>query len=166
MKTTTGLVSAIFLLSACSPETTLEKAQSDKITFVEKDDPAMLRAFEKARATLDEFLSRAESPAPGESGFAVKVAVKQNDETEYFWITPFNRKGDRFSGEINNEPQSVTNVKLGQNFEFSRADIYDWTYMDAKDSMKGNFTSCALLTHEPPEQATEFKRHYGLECEK
>jgi hypothetical protein len=33
-----------------------------------------------------------------------------------------------------------------------------------KRKMYGNFTACALLTREPPQQAAEFRRRYGLEC--
>ncbi|MGZ8407195.1 MAG: hypothetical protein ACXWVJ_04125 [Caulobacteraceae bacterium] len=56
--------------------------------------------------------------------------------------------------------------KLGERIEFSRGQIADWTYIDgAKGQMVGNFTGCALLTKEPPAQAEEFKRLYGLQCD-
>lgn len=147
-------------------DTILERTAKDKVTLVKSNDPAMNRAVEKARATLDEFLLKEKSHSSDEMSFALKVGIKQGKQVEYFWITPFAAEGDHFIGTINNEPELISNVRFGQRYKFSRSDIFDWTYADRKSrKTKGNFTACALLTHEPPEQAAEFRRKYGLECE-
>jgi uncharacterized protein YegJ (DUF2314 family) len=49
---------------------------------------------------------------------------------------------------------------------FARGEIHDWMYYDdANRRMKGNFTACALLTREKPEDAEKMKRTYGLVCD-
>lgn len=52
----------------------------------------------------------------------------------------------------------------GEFIYFERHEIVDWTY-DAAGKMKGNFTGCALLINERPEDAAQFKAAYGLECD-
>jgi uncharacterized protein YegJ (DUF2314 family) len=55
---------------------------------------------------------------------------------------------------------------MGERFTFSRDDVVDWTYMEpAARRMHGNYTACALLSHEDPKDAEEFRQQYGLRCE-
>ena len=160
-----ALVLASTSFVACG-QSVSERAQNDQVTYVNDDDPAMTRAFEKARATLDEFLALAKSPKEGTEGYALKVEVTEGDQTEYFWVGDFEAKGDRFSGVLNNEPETVKKYKFGERFTFTRAQVVDWTYMEpAAQRMHGNYTACALLTHEDPKEAEEFKRQYGLRCD-
>jgi len=69
-----------------------------------------------------------------------------------------------FSGAIDNMPQSVRSVKLGQTITFHQSEIVDWLYLDG-DKMKGNYTACALLTSAPKEEVEEFKKRFGLDCD-
>ena len=159
----------LVFMAACLPalaQTLTERAQNDEITFVKDDDPAMNRAFEKARATLDDFFRLMKSPKAGTQGYAVKIAVSDGESTEYFWVNELKVNGDKISGVLNNEPEIVKKYKLGERFSFSRRQVVDWTYIEpAARRMHGNFTACALLTHEDPAEAEEFKQQYGLQCD-
>jgi uncharacterized protein YegJ (DUF2314 family) len=73
-------------LQACG-QSISERAANDKVAFVESGDPAMTRAFEKARATLDEFFVLAKSPREGTEGHSIKVALSDDKSTEYFWAS-------------------------------------------------------------------------------
>ena len=95
-------------------ESPTKKAERDELAFVAKSDPVMAKAMSKARATLPDFLSIAAAPKAGMDGFAVKVAIREGEQAEYFWITPFTTKDGAFSGEINNTPRLVHSVKLGR----------------------------------------------------
>jgi len=77
----------------------------------------------KAQSTLADFLKVAAAPKPGTLGFSLKVAVREGERVEYFWITPFTNNGSQFSGEINNTPRVVHSVKLGQPITFAQSDI-------------------------------------------
>lgn len=153
--------------SACGADQSVtQEAAADTIISVRADDPAMLNAFAKARSTLDDFLQRAASHDSSMSDASVKVKIADGDEVEYFWIMPFHASGARYSGVISNDPERVTNVRSGQEISFSVADIYDWTYFDRRRKRTlGNFTACALLTHETPVAAEEFKHTYRLSCD-
>jgi uncharacterized protein YegJ (DUF2314 family) len=145
-------------------QTITQKAERDELAIVAKSDPTMARAMSKARQTLPDFLSVAAAPKPGMEGFAVKVAVREGDNAEYFWITPFTNKNGEFSGAINNTPRQVRSVKLGQAITFDQSEIVDWMYMD-DDKMKGNYTACALLKSASKQEAEEFKKRFGLDCD-
>jgi uncharacterized protein YegJ (DUF2314 family) len=141
-----------------------QKAERDELAIVGKSDPVMAAAMSKARQTLPDFLSTAAAPKQGMEGFAVKVAVREGDNAEYFWITPFTTKDGTFSGAINNRPRSVRSVKLGQTITFDQSEIVDWMYMDG-EKMKGNYTACALLKSAGKGEAEEFKKRFGLDCD-
>jgi uncharacterized protein YegJ (DUF2314 family) len=147
-------------------ESITQQANADHVAMVTAEDPAMLRAFAKARGTLDSFLHLAASGDPNIKGPSVKVKIEDNGAVEYFWITDFSATATGFSGSINNDPESVHSVKLGQVITFPRSQIYDWTYIDnGTKQTVGNFTACALLTHESPKDAAEFKTTYHLACD-
>jgi uncharacterized protein YegJ (DUF2314 family) len=144
-----------------------ERASNDEITYMASEEPAMREAFRQAAATLDEFLAAAARPRPGTGNYALKVAVSDRRNTEYFWVADFARKGEGFTGVLSNEPRLVRKYKNGQRFTFSRKQIVDWMYIDESQTpprMMGNFTACALLTKEPPAEAEAFKKQYGLLC--
>lgn len=147
-------------------QTITERAEQDRAEMVAPQDPAMLRAFDKARATLDGFLALLASKDPRVNHPSLKVKITDGDAVEFFWVTNFTHRGDRFTGRISNAPALVHTVRFGQKIEFPRADIHDWTYRDgATGRIVGNFTACALLTHESAEDAAEFLRQYPMTCD-
>ena len=147
-------------------QSVVERAKADELVFMDDEEPAMHRAFEQARATLDEFLQKAKAPPPGTTGFSLKVGVREGKNVEYFWVGDFGPTEKGFSGTINNQPRLVKSVHFGQKYEFVREHIVDWTYIDRNERrMVGNFTVCALLTKEPPAEAEATKKRYGLRCE-
>lgn len=168
-----GAASALLLLCGIAfAQTALDRARRDEIVSVPSGDAAMEAAFAKARATLDGFLTVLAAPPPNTDVYAVKIRIDDptNGEVEYFWVGDLKRDGNRFSGRIDNTPRSVTNVRQNQVVRFTRAEIYDWMYVDSnftngKRRMMGNFTLCALLTLETPEEAAEMKREMGLVCD-
>lgn len=156
----------VTLFGTAHAQTLVDRVKRDEIAHMSQEEPAMRSAFEKARASLDTFLAQAKSPAPGTDRYALKVAISDGQNTEYFWVVDFSGDGKQFTGVLNNEPRLVMKHRYGEKIAFRRDQIADWTYMDATQRrMHGNFTACALLTKEPPAQAAEFKRQYGLRCD-
>jgi uncharacterized protein YegJ (DUF2314 family) len=135
---------------------------------VPSGDAAMEAAFAKARATLDGFIALLDAPPPDTRTYSVKIRISDpaRDAIECFWVSRLKRDGDGFSGRIDNTPRSVGTVRLGQVVQFSRAEIYDWLYLDVTNRrMMGNFTLCALLAREKPEAAAAVRRETGLVCD-
>jgi uncharacterized protein YegJ (DUF2314 family) len=142
-----------------------DKAKEDKLVFMRSEEPAMKRAFETGRATLDGFLRKASAPEQGTSKYALKVALSEGQNTEFFWVRDFQWADGQFTGTLANEPRMVKKYTSGQRIKFGRELVVDWTYWDAAQRRTfGNFTACALLTKEPPEEARKFKSQLGLQC--
>jgi uncharacterized protein YegJ (DUF2314 family) len=159
----TPFIVLVSLLAATplAAQTVLEKAARDETASVADTDPRHGAAMRKAQSTLADFLKVAAAPKPGTLGFSLKVAVREGERVEYFWITPFTNNGSQFSGEINNTPRVVHSVKLGQT---AQSDIVDWLYIE-NGMMRGNYTACALLKSAPKNEAEEFKKTFGLNCD-
>ena len=131
------------------------------------DDPEMHAAYEKAQAGLDYFLKLAKNPPKDTQGFAVKARILENERQEIFWIYPFDHEGDVFAGRINDEPQTLLKTFKGDVVEFERRDIVDWTFDDTRlDTMQGNFTGCVELQRKAPDNAEQFQKLFGLNCNK
>lgn len=162
------VVTALFLCFAgpAVSQSVVERAKADELVFMKDEEPAMQRAFEQARATLDEFLKKAKDPPPGTTSYSLKVGIREGKDVEYFWAGSFVQTDSGFTGTINNEPRMVKRVRFGQQYSFPREHIVDWTYIDRNERrMVGNFTICALLTKESPQEAEATKKRFGLRCE-
>ncbi|MBL8590250.1 MAG: DUF2314 domain-containing protein [Methylobacteriaceae bacterium] len=161
-----GLAAA--MLACVAPATApaqsfLERSRRDDVTQMSDDHPAMRAAFAKARRTLGGFLKTAERPEPGTSGHSVKIGLRDEGVTEYFWVSDLRGDGASFVGRLANTPRRVRGYQLDQSIRFSRAEIVDWTYRQGA-RRKGNFTACALLTQEPAAERAEYMRRTGLVC--
>src|SRR5262245_31564428 len=144
--------------------TLVDKARRDEVALVEKDDPDMAAAFRKARETLPEFLALVRAPQSTATSLAVKIAIPDGEDNEYFWLTQFAPRGNKYTGRISNTPRSAKQVRFGQVIEFSEAEIVDWLYVEG-GKMRGNFTACAMLKREPADQVEAMKKQYGLSCD-
>jgi len=148
---------------ACA-ETLSDKTQRDDVATVKSDDAAVVAAMRRARAELDGFLAIAASPPAGSSRFSVKVRLPfGEDQAEYIWVNPFKRDGVKFVGVVVSTPRNFSNLASGDRLAFEKQDIADWTYMKGGRRM-GNYTGCALLAKEPPEQREALQKRYGLDC--
>lgn len=152
------------LATQATGQTILEKAKRDQTARVATNDPDMAAAFRKARASLKEFLALVRSPRPSITNYAVKIGIPYRGGTEYFWISRFVQKDGVIIGRIDNTPRSVTSIREGERISFEEGDVVDWLYRE-NGKMIGNFTACALIKKEPPQQAAAFKKEYGLTCD-
>src|SRR5947207_406979 len=115
-KTALALVGVLLaLLTACS--------KRDKVVGVADNDPEMTAAISKARETLPQFWQVFDKPERGESGFALKVRITDKKGAEHFWATDVERRDGKTVGTINNDPNTVASVKLGDRIEIPEADI-------------------------------------------
>ena len=143
---------AILITSGCSrkPETLTDQY----------DEKKMEQAITDARASFDEFLTRFRNPKPGDRAFNVKVRIADKNGVEHFWVGDLKLDSEPYSGTIGNDPGIVKNVKLGQTYNFKRADISDWMYI-AEGKMEGNYTLRVELESMPPKQAEALKKNIG-----
>jgi uncharacterized protein YegJ (DUF2314 family) len=142
----------------------IDRAARDEIARVKNGDPEMTAAIARARDGLDGFLARAEHPAGNQRNFSVKVKVPLGAVSEFLWLRPFSRDGERFVGRVVNQPRDIANLKYGDRLAFELKDIADWSYVE-DGRMIGNYTACVLIAREPPEQRAAFLAKYGIDCD-
>jgi uncharacterized protein YegJ (DUF2314 family) len=160
-------------LVAAAPLATLHADDSSNIKQIPVGDPEMAAAAAKARAGLDDFLAKLDSPPAGTQAYSVKIGIidsgdsfaytKGGDKSEFFWIGNIRRDGDGFTGTLGNEPAIVRNVRTGQELTFAKDDIFDWMYIRDR-KIVGNITSCPLLLRGPKEELEFYRQNYGLKC--
>jgi len=159
-----AVVAYNFLTGHYASGTLMDKARRDDVVTFEKGDPDMAAAFRKARETLPGFLALVGARQTTITKLAVKIAIPAGDDDEYFWLTEIGQHGNKYAGRINNTPRAAKQVSFGQVIQFSEAEIVDWLYME-DGKMRGNFTACAMLKREPPDQLEAMRKQYGLSCE-
>jgi uncharacterized protein YegJ (DUF2314 family) len=115
-------------LFLCLTATVLATAcvQRNEVTIVADNDPKMLAAISKARASLPQFWQVHEKRSAGETDFCLKVKVTDSRGTEHFWAMNIERQNGKIVGTINNDPNLVAAVKLGDRIEISEDDVTDW----------------------------------------
>jgi uncharacterized protein YegJ (DUF2314 family) len=150
----------VFSATACTKKPTAnpETASSGRsVIDVDEEDPEMLKAITEARSTLPEFWKALDSPHKGESNFALKVKVSDGKGTEHIWLTNIERKDGEVYGTLDNEPDALTSVKLGDRLKIEEKNISDWLYM-RNGKMVGNQTIRPLFSKMTPEEVEGYKR--------
>jgi len=159
--TTIKLLLALAILAigctreAAEPGNTVARPGEPQVTYVDDEDPKMVAAIQKARSTIDEFIQALANPGPSQSGFAIKLPVKDGEEVEHMWVSGVRYEGGRFIGTLDNEPVTVKTVKLGQEVEVARDELSDWMYLEG-DKLVGGYTLHAMRDNMTPEERQDF----------
>ncbi len=103
---------------------------SENVMMIENDDSEMAAGISKSRSSVQIFIAALKSPKPGQTAFTVKMPVKEGDQTEHMWLADVAYDGKNFTGKIDNEPEIVSNVKLGQAVTIAPSEISDWMYVE------------------------------------
>ncbi len=117
------------------------------------DKAEMAAAIKKAQGSVDRFLKEME--AGKGMRFAVKAPIQHledEEKVEHFWLIDVTYKDGVFEGTIDNKPEIVEHVALGQKWKIAREEISDWMFLrDGK--MHGNYTVRPLLKSMNPREA-------------
>lgn len=146
------LAAVLLPIAGCSSSS----SKPENFTTISGDDPEMAAAIDKARKTLPEFWKHFDQRASGESSFALKVKITDPNGIEHFWLTDLKHDG-KVTGVINNDPEIVKSVKLGQQYEIPDVDISDWMYV-RNGKIYGNETVRPLYKTMSPEESASVKK--------
>jgi uncharacterized protein YegJ (DUF2314 family) len=136
----------------------------DKVVMVEDNSPAMQAAFAKARATAPTFIAALEAKKPGAGGFAVKVMFKDGNQTEHMWLSRPTFHDGKFIGVLDNEPEFVHNVKMGQVISVAPGEITDWMYVENR-KLVGGYTLRAIRDSKTPAERAQMDREIPFAIE-
>jgi uncharacterized protein YegJ (DUF2314 family) len=127
---------------------------------VPKADLAMNSAMAQARASLDPFLAEVQSPHPGAS-YSLKARFDDGRNVEHIWLINLRTAGGQISGEINNAPERIKTVSLGQRVVVPRARVSDWLIV-ANGRYRGGFTVRVLRSRMPRAEQRQLDQEMGL----
>jgi uncharacterized protein YegJ (DUF2314 family) len=136
----------------------------DRTVPVSADDPQMNAAIRDARRTVAKFIAALKSPKSSQAGFSVKMRIDDGDAVEHFWLSQVSFEGTVFRGVIDNDPDTVTNVRLGDPERVKPSEISDWMYVD-HGVLVGGYTIRALRARLPAAERAEFDRSLPFKIE-
>jgi uncharacterized protein YegJ (DUF2314 family) len=110
----------------------------------------------KARATLPDFYKHWQHPGPGESDFCLKVRLNDGDYVEHFWLVALKGTPGHLTGIVNNDPDVVHTVKMGDRISIPDSQISDWLYL-LNGKMVGNRTIRPLFKEMSPGDVKKMK---------
>jgi uncharacterized protein YegJ (DUF2314 family) len=143
MRTITFLSALLLLLASVA-------LAKDSVVGVAADDAQMNAAIARARSEVDRVIK---ALAAGRD-VSVKLAVREGSQVEHFWLSDvtYSTATESFSGKIDNDPDTVRSVVLGQKVSVRKGEITDWLYVEG-GRMYGNYTLRVLLPTMPKEEA-------------
>ena len=127
----------------------------DAYMTIRRGDEAMAAAIERARRALPRVLQRFVAGELEGMAFTVKVAVRDGEQREFFWLSDTVYADGKFSGIIDAEP-SVSTIKRGDRWTAPLEEVVDWMFAREK-KMHGNYTLRALLPQMPPAEAAKYR---------
>ena len=140
-----------------------ETTTSDKSGYakVSDNDKQMDRAVENAQRTLGFFMAALRAKKTGDTEFEIKKGFIDGDKVEHLWIKRVTYDGKNFHGQIDNRPNEVSNVHLGQRVTVAPEAVTDWMFLkDGK--LIGAYTTRVLYARLSPEDKAEFDKHAGF----
>lgn len=149
----TGFDSSV--LRGASAQQTVGKG--DPITGFSDDNAQMNAAMAEARATLPVFLAHVtNAQGRGAPNATLKVAFPATDGgREIIWVGDFRWDGrNGFTGRLDNQPNFMGNMRVGDAVEFTSADVRDWSVTGTDGQLWGNYTTRVMLPMIDPQTAS------------
>jgi uncharacterized protein YegJ (DUF2314 family) len=130
---------------------TVRRPGEPDIIYIAEDDPKMTAATRQARASVSRFITALGRPTSTQTGFSIKVPIREDARVEQRWVNELSYRNGRFSGRLNHEPEHVKTVKNGDPVTVAPGEISDWLYLE-KGNLRGGYTVRVLRDTLPSQQ--------------
>ena len=120
------------------------------------NDAEMRRAVKMARKTLGTFVTAVQHPTASQRDFQLKKPFIHNGTLEHIWLRDIVFHGGHFHGKVDNKPQHIPGVKLGDRVSVNANEISDWAFVD-NDKLVGSYTIRVLYNCLSPERRKAFE---------
>jgi uncharacterized protein YegJ (DUF2314 family) len=147
---------ALLLLAGCDGP-----SEPSRISPVADDDPKILAAMEKARATFDRFFELKKGPA---ATAVVKVRFEGGGDVEHMWVDEVRRAGTGFAGVLANTPGKIRGLKAGDPTSFTLDRVSDWMVLEG-DLCRGGWTQQVIRARLTGAEARDFDRQFSYRYE-
>lgn len=113
-------------------------------TAMTQTDPELDQAIDKAKKTLDSFITRLQHPTRGEV-FSVRAYFPASDGSkEPLWMDVDDFKNGAFDGTITSKPSKASSVGFRTPTQAKRADVIDWMILKS-GQQEGAYTVDVLM---------------------
>jgi uncharacterized protein YegJ (DUF2314 family) len=151
----------VLAAAACALLAAACGAPPENVAKVAADDPAMIAAVGRARATVGELVRRVENPPAAQQYLAAKVELAEGDARENMWVTGLRLEDGVLHGTLDNEPVLLRAVKAGDPVRVAPDSISDWMAVD-RAAVCGGFTTRILAPREEAPAAEPTVRDTAL----
>lgn len=167
-------LTSLFLLVACQSKQNTKVAKFHptsshdypKFYELEEDDSSLNQAIKKANQTFDDFESvlknSVENNIKSFSDFSIKVKFDTKNGAEHVWLSEIKIEGEDYFGVLNNEPEQINSLKLGDVIKIDKNRISDWMYSE-NGKLIGGFTIRALRNQMNMEEKQAFDSEFALQ---
>jgi len=152
-----GLVTLV----ACGQATKTERQGQPDIYNVDDGDKEMNDAIKKSRQTFDNFLTAFKKQKSNQTGFSVKMPFSTKDGAEHIWLVNIESTNGQLFGQVDNVPENVSSIKLGDKIEIEKDKISDWFYIE-NNVLIGGLTIRVLRDRMSPEEKKQFDQEFGI----
>jgi uncharacterized protein YegJ (DUF2314 family) len=160
MRTLTIILTLISVVCFGQTDKTERQGEPD-IYNVESDDKEMNEAIKKSRLSFDDFLTTFKNKKRSQSSFSIKMPFPTNYGAEHIWLVNIESKNGKLFGQVDNVPESVTSIKLGDKIEIDRNKISDWFYIE-DNKLIGGLTIRVIRDRMTPLEKRQFDREFGV----
>jgi len=122
----------------CQVQKTERSGEPDIYNF-SGNDKEMNEAIKTARQTIKEFNQAILSGNKNYRAFTLKVRFPTPKGFEHIWLSGISFKENKYSGIVDDVPEAIPNMKMGDTVKIRSEDITDWIYLDQK-KLRGGYT--------------------------
>jgi len=161
LQTTTLLLFIIISILSCNSQNKIERENEPTIYNIEENDVEMNKAVETAKQTLDSFDYAFKNYTRVFTFFGLKKRFEENGIVEHIWIGNIKYENGKYIGIIDNEPEKIENIKLGDTVEIEKDDISDWMYIKNSE-LHGGYTIRLLRNRMSENERKKFDAESGM----
>lgn len=153
-----------FLVASCTtgdhshggPREMVQNGDEPVCCLVRSGDAEMRKAVKMARKTVPTFIAALKHPTATQRDFAVKKPFIHDGILEHIWLSNVACHGTHFHGNVDNKPDHIPDVKMGDRVSVNVNEITDWAFVD-KDQLVGGYTIRVLYKDLSPERKKAFE---------
>ncbi|HRG07599.1 MAG TPA: DUF2314 domain-containing protein [Cyclobacteriaceae bacterium] len=140
MKTILLTITAMASISSCGTKNKQDDWDKKNIRSLEIDDPRVERAMKAAQDSLEYYVDYFKKYYGQENySFYLKKSFHDNEDTEHMWTAPFLLTDNGFRCTLDNVPNTLTNLNLGDTVDVRFADIEDFVIVTADTVIIGDY---------------------------
>ncbi|MFH7014729.1 DUF2314 domain-containing protein [Flavobacterium sp. FlaQc-47] len=162
MKSKILITLIIFCFISCKNSDKVERENQPDIYDVKSTDNEMNAAIEKANQTLTDFNAALLNPEIEVK--SLKVKFQNETDAEHIWLSDVEFKDGKYSGVLDNEPEYITEYKIGDKVNVDSKNISDWMYID-NGKLYGGYTIKVLRNRMSEDEKKQFDAESGMQID-